>query len=128
MSLLLDTHAFLWFVWDDANLSATAKSLVVDPKRQKFISAATYWEIAIKVCIGKLDLGEPFGPFMRREIARNNFTILAISVDHAEVVAALPQHHKDPFDRMLIAQGIIEKMPIVSIDAVFDAYPVIRLW
>jgi PIN domain nuclease of toxin-antitoxin system len=86
MKLLLDAHTFLWFVWDDAQLSHHAKDLIVDAANQKFISPATYWEIAIKVSIGKLDLGEPYRAFMRREITRNNFDILPISVDHAAAV------------------------------------------
>ena len=73
MNLLLDTHTFLWFVWDDAHLTNNAKALIVNPTNLKFISTATYWEIAIKVSIGKLDLGEPYRAFMHREIARNNF-------------------------------------------------------
>ena len=102
MKLLLDAHTFLWFVWDDAQLSANAKALIVDAANQKFISPATYWEIAIKVSIGKLDLGEPYRAFMHRGIARNNFDILPLSVDHAAAVSVLPLHHPDPFDRMLI--------------------------
>jgi PIN domain nuclease of toxin-antitoxin system len=128
MRLLLDSHVFLWFVWDDPQLSSTAKALIVDPANEKLISAATYWEIAIKVGIGKLDLGEPFRAFVGREIARNNFTILPIEVDHAAVVTALAFHHRDPFDRMLIAQARWEAIPIISSDNVFDSYQVTRLW
>jgi PIN domain nuclease of toxin-antitoxin system len=128
MKLLLDAHTFLWFVWDDAQLSHNAKNLIVDAANQKFISPATYWEIAIKVSIGKLDLGDPYRAFMRREIARNNFDILPVSVDHAAAVSVLPLHHRDPFDRMLIAQSMVEEVPIISGDTAFDAYPVTRLW
>lgn len=78
--------------------------------------------------IGKLDLGEPYRAFMRREMARNNGDILPISVDHAAAVSVLPLHHRDPFDRMLIAQSMIEAIPVISGDAAFDAYPVRRLW
>ena len=128
MKLLLDAHTFLWFVWADAQLSNPAKTLIVDATNQKFISPATYWEIAIKVSIGKLDLGEPYRAFMRREIARNNVDILPVSVDHAAAVSVLPLHHRDPFDRILIAQSMVEEVPIISGDTAFDAYPVIRLW
>jgi PIN domain nuclease of toxin-antitoxin system len=100
----------------------------VDPSNQKLISAATYWEIAIKVSIGKLDLGEPYRGFMHREINRNNFEMLPVCVDHAAVVSSLPFHHRDPFDRLLIAQAIVEQMPIVSSDTAFDAYSITRLW
>ena len=128
MKLLLDAHTLLWFVWDDAQLTNNAKELITNPANQKFVSAAIYWEIAIKVSIDKLDLGEPYRPFMRREIARNNFDILPISVDHAAAVSVLPFHHRDPFDRMLIAQAMVEQVPIVSGDTAFDAYPITRLW
>ena len=128
MKLLLDAHTLLWFVWDDAQLTNNAKELITNPANQKFVSAAIYWEIAIKMSIGKLDLGEPYRPFMRREIARNNFDILPISVDHAAAVSVLPFHHRDPFDRMLIAQAMVEQVPIVSGDTAFDAYPITRLW
>ena len=128
MKLLLDAHTFLWFVWDDAQLTNNAKELITNPTNQKFVSAAICWEIAIKMSIGKLDLGEEYRPFMRREIARNNFDILPISVDHAAAVSVLPFHHRDPFDRMLIAQAMVEQVPIVSGDTAFDAYPITRLW
>jgi PIN domain nuclease of toxin-antitoxin system len=128
MKLLLDGHTFLWFVWDDAQLTNNAKELITNPANQKFVSAAICWEIAIKTSMGKLDLGEPYRPFMRREIARNNFDILPISVDHAAAVSVLPFHHRDPFDRMLVAQAMVEQVPIVSRDTAFDAYPITRLW
>jgi PIN domain nuclease of toxin-antitoxin system len=128
MKLLLDAHTFLWFVWDDVQLTNSAKELITNPANQKFVSAAICWEIAIKMSIGKLDLGEPYRPFMHREIARNNFDILPMSVDHAAAVSVLPFHHRDPFDRMLIAQAMVEHVPIVSGDTAFDAYPITRLW
>lgn len=128
MKVLLDAHTFLWFVWNDVQLTHDATALIVNPTNQKLISTATYWEIAIKVSIGKLDLGEPYRAFMHREIARNHFDLLHVSVDHAAAVAVLPLHHRDPFDRMLIAQALVEQTPIVSGDRAFDAYPVTRLW
>ena len=109
-------------------MSATARALILDPQYEVFLSPASFWEIAIKVSIGKLDLGEPYRAFMRREIARNHFDILPVSVDHAAAVAVLPLHHRDPFDRMLIAQSMVEEVPIISGDIAFDAYPVTRLW
>lgn len=128
MKLLLDAHTFLWFVWDEAQLTNDATALIVHPTNQKLISTAMYWEIAIKVSIGKLDLGEPYRAFMHREIARNHFDLLHVSVDHAAAVSVLPLHHRDPFDRMLIAQAMVEQIPIVSGDRAFDAYPITRLW
>ena len=126
--VLLDTHTFLWFVWDDPQLSTLAKTTIQDPANRPLVSVATCWEIAIKVGIGKLRLGEPATTFLPREIAANRLTLLGIELAHAMFVETLPHHHKDPFDRMLIAQAVIEKMPIVSADAVFDQYGVTRLW
>jgi PIN domain nuclease of toxin-antitoxin system len=128
MKLLLDTHAMLWFFWDDPQLSANAKQLIVDPNNQKLVSIASVWEIAIKAAVGKIQLGEPAQTFLAREITRNNFDLLPISLEHATAVETLPMHHRDPFDRLLIAQAMIEQADVVSIDSVFDSYQVKRQW
>jgi PIN domain nuclease of toxin-antitoxin system len=128
MRLLLDTHAFLWFVLKDAKLSAAARALILDPNNEVLLSPASCWEIAIKVSIGKYTLPEPFGVFMPREISNNQFDLLEIEVAHTAVVAALPFHHRDPFDRLLVAQALAEKIPLISADPVFDAYGLTRLW
>jgi PIN domain nuclease of toxin-antitoxin system len=128
VTLLLDTHAFLWFVLNDSSLSATARTLIIDPQNDILISPATYWEIAIKVSIGKFRLPGPFADFMEQQIAQNDLTVLPITVAHAAVVASLPFHHKDPFDRLLIAQSIEENTPVLSADCALDACPVTRLW
>src|SRR3954468_15703280 len=95
--ILLDSHTMLWFFWDDRLLSPKAKSLIEDPSNRKLVSIATCWEIAIKAGIGKLKLGEPSESFLSREIARNNFQLLPIGLNHATRVEALPAHHRDPF-------------------------------
>ncbi len=128
MTLLLDTHAFLWFVWDDPQLSATAKAAIEDPSNRKLVSVASCWEIAIKAGSGKLTLDAPAAVFIPRELARNAFDLLEITLVHATAVESLPQHHKDPFDRLLIAQAQIEGIPIVSVDTAFDAYGIRRIW
>ena len=128
MRLLLDTHAFLWFVLNDPRLSAAARGLISDSDNLILISPASYWEIAIKIRIGKYKLPEPFAEFMDEEIARNTLVILPIDVAHAAIVAALPLHHRDPFDRLLIAQAMAEVVPIISADVMFDSYPVTRVW
>jgi PIN domain nuclease of toxin-antitoxin system len=125
--LLLDTHAFLWFVLNDPSLSAAARALVSDPQNDVLISPATCWEIAIKVSLGKYQLPGPFADFMNDQIALNDLTMLPITVGHAAAVASLPFDHKDPFDRLLIAQAIVENIPLLSVDAVFDSCPVTRL-
>ncbi len=126
--LLLDTHTLLWFVWDDPALSATAKSLIEDARNEKLVSVASCWEIAIKAGSGKLALGEPSSSFLVRELATNNFQLLPISLAHVTAVEQLPPHHRDPFDRLLIAQARLEGLVIVGGDVAFDAYGVARQW
>lgn len=128
MILLLDTHTLLWFLRDDPLLSATAKSHIQDPANEKLVSIATCWEISIKAGLAKLGLTEPVSVLLGRELPRNNFVLLDIKLEHATRVEALPKHHKDPFDRLLIAQALIEAIPIVSADVAFDSYGVTRLW
>ncbi len=128
MNLLLDTHTLLWFLNDDPSLSVAAKALIEDPVNRKLISVASCWEIAIKVGLKKLDLGEPTTTFLPRELATNGFDLLGIDLIHATSVESLPPHHKDPFDRLIIAQSMIENLPVVSMDAQLDAYGITRLW
>jgi PIN domain nuclease of toxin-antitoxin system len=128
VTLLLDSHALLWFVWDDPLLSITAKAAIEDPANRKLVSVASCWEIAIKAGTGKLTLGASVDVFLSRELTRNSFDLLDITLAHATAVESLPQHHKDPFDRLLIVQAQIEGMPIVSVDATFDPYGVTRIW
>ena len=128
MRLLLDTHTFLWFLLDDPQLRTTARDFIIDPANDIEVSPATYWEIAIKISLGKYALPEPYGIFIEREIMANDFHILPIEPKHTVVLTTLPFHHRDPFDRLLIAQAMVEDIPIVSMDPAFDAYPIIRLW
>ena len=128
MRLLLDTHAFLWFILDEPQLSATAKALIADPSNQIDVSPATYWEIAIKIRLEKYVLPGPFQEFMEREIAVNRFNILHVEPRHVAPLTTLPFHHKDPFDRLLVAQAMVEQIPLVSNDSILDAYPIRRLW
>ncbi len=128
MTLLLDTHTVLWFWWADLQLSPTAVALIGDPGQRKLVSPASAWEVAIKVSQKKLDIGGAYPGFFRQHMIRNNFEWLLITDDHFGVVSCLPFHHKDPFDRLLIAQASWETIPIVSADSQFDAYPIARLW
>lgn len=128
MRLRLDTHALLWFLLDDEQISGTAKALIVDSANDIEISPASYWEIAIKISLGKYHLPEPLEVFLEREIAANAFGILAIEPRHVAPLTSLPFHHRDPFDRLLIAQAIVESIPIVSNDPALDSYPITRLW
>jgi len=128
MTLLLDTHSFLWFWWDDPQLSETAKQAICDATNRKLISTVSCWEIAIKVSLKKLDLGAPYRGFIHEHMVRNNFELLQITDEHLAMLVALPFHHKDPFDRLLIAQALYEQIPLVSVDPQLDAYSVTRIW
>lgn len=128
MRALLDTHALLWFVLGDAQLSPTAASRILDPATTKLVSPASYWEIAIKISIGKYRLAEPYVDFMRRAVEGNGFEVLHIEYRHTAALIDLPMHHRDPFDRLLVAQALVENIPIVSDDRSLEAYAVTRLW
>ena len=117
MNILLDTHAFLWFVWDDAHLSQAAKDAISDPNNRKLVSVASVWEIAIKISLQKLDLGMPYLPFMQSQLAINLFEMLSLTLEHGAEVSRLPFHHRDPFDRLLIAQARHEGFKLVSRDS-----------
>ena len=127
MRLLLDTHTFLWFIDDNPRLSARAKTLL-ESDADLLLSAASLWEIAIKVGLGKLTLAQPFDTFLPEQLAKNAVEILPISLAHLGAVVALPFHHRDPFDRLLAAQALVENVPIVSADPALDAYSARRLW
>lgn len=128
MTLLLDTHTFLWFWWADPQLSAKAMAAICDPSNCKLISPASAWEIAIKVSRKKLDLGAPYRGYMQLHMMRNNFETLPIIDEHIAGLVGMPFHHKDPFDRMLISQANYENIPIVSADVQLDSYGITRLW
>src|SRR2546421_11524540 len=128
MKLLLDTHTFLWFIMGNPNLSANARALIEDQGNDKLLSIASLWEIAIKVSIGKLALSAPFDTLIPQQLSANGFELLRLEVNHAAALINLPFHHRDPFDRLLIAQARIEQMQIVSVDSAFDAYQIQRLW
>jgi PIN domain nuclease of toxin-antitoxin system len=128
MRALLDTHALLWFILDDPKLPEVAKEIVADGSNDIAVSPASYWEIAIKISLGKYRLPEPYGPFMERELTRNAFGILLILPRHTSLPTDLPFHHRDPFDRLLIAQCLADGLPMISGDAIMDDYGVDRIW
>lgn len=124
MRFLLDTHAFLWFINGDKKLPKTTRSLIADMENEVLLSIASLWEIAIKTSIGKLTLRKPFNELIPEQLALNDIDLLPITLNDLSLVSTLPFHHRDPFDRMLIAQAITNKIPIVSHDANFTSYPV----
>lgn len=128
MKVLLDTHTFLWFVTDDSALSDQVVDLIESEVNEVVVSVASLWEMAIKYSIGKLKLRQPFSDFIKQQMDLNNFQLLKLEMAHINLVSDLPLHHRDPFDRMLIAQSITEALPIISIDKAFDAYGITRLW
>jgi PIN domain nuclease of toxin-antitoxin system len=127
MNLLLDTHSFLWFIDDNPKLSTTAQKLL-ESDADLLLSTASLWEIAIKVSLGKLILPLPFRPFVQQHIIQNEIELLPIQPEHLEHLLTLPFHHRDPFDRLLAAQSLVEKTSLVSVDTIFDAYGVNRAW
>lgn len=128
MKYLLDTHGFLWLTSGDPRLSATARALLKDPDAEIFLSVASLWEIAVKVNIGKLTLDDDFKPFVTNQMIAYRIDRLDVTIEHLSTLIALPLHHRDPFDRLIIAQAVAENLPIISVDVKFDAYPVKRLW
>ena len=128
MRLLLDTHAFIWYTTDSSRLTTTGRSLIDNGDNDILLSTASVWEMAIKHSIGRLNFSMPFMEFIKQQIAVNRIEILEISFDHIEVVASLPLHHRDPFDRLIIAQSMAEQIPVLRVDAIFDAYAIARLW
>ena len=129
MSYLLDTSTFLWFVYDDTQLSDVAKSLISDPVTTKYLSLASIWELAIKANLGRgLVLHEPFPKFIDGQLRTNRFQLLIISISHLKRVHDLPLHHRDPFDRLLIAQSLVDNIPVITSDAAFDSYEIQRVW
>jgi PIN domain nuclease of toxin-antitoxin system len=125
--LLLDTHAFLWWVADSRELSRKARSAVGSGRNECFVSIASGWEIAIQVSLGKLRVEGALDRFLPEQIAANGFQPLPIDLKHAARVATLPFHHRDPIDRLLVAQALEEELAIVTADPVFTKYGVRRI-
>ena len=126
--ILLDTHAFLWWVEGDRSLPAKARAAIADPDTDCLFSMASAWEIAIKVALGKLKLTVPVRRYIVEHVAANGFRMLDIGIAHVGRIEALEKHHGDPFDRLLVAQALEEAVPIVTADAVFRKYGVRRIW
>lgn len=127
MKYLLDTHTFVWFLNGDKNLSGKAKKEILKASNEKFISIAGIWEMAIKVSLGKLKINCPFKDVLS-QIEENGFLILPISFEHTLFVSQLEFHHRDPFDRLILAQAMVEDMVLISKDRSFKNYDVKVLW
>ena len=128
MRLLLDTHTFIWYVTNSPKLNSTAQEVINDGNNKILLSIASVWEMAIKHSIGKLNFELPFMSFIESQMQQNSMELLNIKIEYLEIIANLPLHHRDPFDRLIIAQAMVEQIPIVGVDKAFDLYSVQRLW
>lgn len=128
MRVLLDTHTFLWAVNDSPQLSDRARTIVEDPNNELHLSIASLWEIAIKLSTGKLKLALPFLELATQKTGQHGVMLLPITPAHLDLVTTLPFHHRDPFDRLIVAQCLAEGVPVLSRDDAFDDYEVVRLW
>ena len=127
MNILLDTHALIWFLEGDSQLSNSAKTAITNPENTCFLSQASMWEIAIKISINKLEMKNSYQN-LPKLLWQNGIEILPFEFEHFEYILTLPFHHKDPFDRIIIAQSVIDKMSVISCDDNFPSYPVNIIW
>lgn len=129
---LLDTQAFIWWIMNSDRLSRTSVEAIADEDRHIYLSAVSVWEIAIKIGLEKLefeDLGDrPLAGYVRTAMKLNGFEARGVTIDHAAAVRDLPLHHRDPFDRLLIAQATVEKLPVITNDRAFAAYDIETIW
>lgn len=128
MRVLLDTHALLWLIADDKRLSQPARQAFLDPANDLFFSVASFWEICIKISLEKLKLAPGWPDTIQREMTQNTVGWLPIETGHCLAASRLPFHHRDPFDRMLVAQAQVEALAVMSADHGFSDYPVQRIW
>ena len=128
MRALLDTHAFLWWIGDDPRLSERAREVLSDGDNDLVFSAASGWEIAIKARLGRLHVSGDLNTYLVRQLTENYTSVLPVHLSHALRVHALPDHHRDPFDRLLVAQAIVEEIPLLSADPRIARYPVEVVW
>ena len=128
MKILLDTNSFLWFISGSERLSINARDRIADLDNQLFLSSASLWEIAIKVSIGKLELLQPYNQLIPQQLEENDINILQIELSHLTTVVELPFYHRDPFDRLIIAQALTEDLPVVSPDSLFSQYAIKLIW
>jgi PIN domain nuclease of toxin-antitoxin system len=127
MKLLLDTHAFLWFVAGDERLSRAARRALENKTAELYLSAASVWEMAIKSELGRLTLPAPLEMYVAEKVA-SGFRMLPVEWQHAAAVEKLPPHHRDPFDRLLVAQSLVENLSLVTGDTAFSPYGVKVVW
>ena len=125
---LIDTHAFIWWTGEPKRLSELVHNFLIDPENKPVLSCASVWAMQIKLSLGKLTLKTLLPELIEDEVKRNGLSLMPIELNHIYALSDLPPYHRDPFDRLLIAQATIEEIPIISIDEKFDVYGVQRLW
>ena len=128
MKYLLDSHVLFWIITGDLQLSRKAKNIYLDEENKIFISIASLWEIAIKISLNKLSISMSLPEFVQEHVIANEISIMPIELTHIYNLENLPFYHRDPFDRLIVAQSMAEKINILSNDTVFDRYPVKRIW
>jgi len=128
MKCLLDTHAFIWLITEDNKLSSTARNYILDRRTNLYLSSASVWEIIIKCNIGKMKLSGNPQSFITKQLTVNLIEELPITFNHTFHLQNLPDHHKDPFDRMLVAQALSDSLTIITIDQDIARYPVKIIW
>ena len=128
MKVLFDTHAFFWIISNDPRLSSSARDVFVRSENEIVLSVASIWEILLKAATGKFPFPRPAGSFLRAELKKTSVAVLPITLQHVLRLEQLPLHHRDPFDRIILAQAMEEQIPVVSADSKFQLYPVNVLW
>ena len=128
MRVLIDSHALIWYVDQDKLLSIASHAAISDPANDLLLSAGSILEIGIKIGLGKLLLTQPFKVWMNQAISDLHVTVLPLTVEYVDVQSNLPKHHGDPFDRLIVAQAIVEQVSIISADVNLDAYGITRIW
>jgi PIN domain nuclease of toxin-antitoxin system len=128
MRALLDTHAFLWWILDDERMSARARSTIEDMRNELLLSAASGFEISVKASLGKLELPADPVRFVTEQLGINRIGTLPVSMSHALAVSVLPMHHRDPFDRLIIAQARVEGLPVITTDGQLGRYDIEIIW
>src|SRR5688500_7299065 len=128
MQIEVDTHTFLWYIEGNPRLPGSARRLIERRDAERVLSVSSVWEMAIKISVGRLESEAPVGESMRRMLDHNRIGLLVPTLDDLDLITTLPFHHRDPFDRLMIAQSLSQQIPIVSGDSIFDAYGIDRRW
>ena len=126
--IILDSHALYWFAEDDAKMPPRVKDIIENEQTEVWVSVVSIWELAIKAANGKLELATQPDIYFADVLKKNGFSLLNVTYKHVILAAKLPLHHKDPFDRLIIAQSLVEQMPVISVDEIFDSYGITRIW